>query len=228
MRLLLVEDEERLADALAHILKKNGYETDVSYEGETGLDNALSGIYDVIILDRMLPLMNGMDILRKIRESGMTTPVIFLTAVDGTSEKVRGLDLGADDYLVKPFSSEELMARIRALSRRKDKDLHDESYLSAGSLRYEPGTLTASYGDSEVKFTFKEGQLFEYLLSNKGISMSKEKIYEKIWGFEGESDISIIEIYIHHLRKKVQTLNCDVEIETIRGIGYRLKEGINV
>lgn len=224
MRLLLVEDEERLADALSHILKKHGYETDVSYNGEDGLDNALSGIYDVIILDRMLPGMSGMEIIKEIRKEGIGTPVIFLTAIDGISERVKGLDSGADDYLAKPFSTEELLARIRALLRRKEKDVQTGSDMVVGNIRYKPGLLTVFCENREIKLTFKEAQLFEFLLLNKDNTLSKDRLFDKVWGFNTDSDVTIVEIYIHHLRKKVSCENSGITIETIRGVGYRLKE----
>ncbi len=224
MRILLIEDEKILADTLVHVLKKHGYQTDVSYDGESGLDNALSDIYDVIVLDRMLPRMNGVDVIRGIRGEGITTPVIFLTAIGGVKEKITGLDAGADDYLVKPFSTEELLARIRALGRRKDKDIQETSIISAGSIRYNPNQLTVTCNEEEVKLTFKEAQLLELLLLNKNKILSKDKIFDKVWGFNTESEITIVEIYIHHLRKKVLWKNSGIQIETVRGVGYRLKE----
>ncbi|MCK5758772.1 MAG: response regulator transcription factor [Clostridiales bacterium] len=224
MRLLLVEDEKRLADALVHILKKHGYEVDISYDGDSGLDNALTGIYDVIILDRMLPGMNGIDVIAGIREEGISTPVIFLTAIGGINEKINGLDAGADDYLVKPFSNGELLARIRALGRRKDKDIQETNILSAGRIQYNSDQHIITCNDEEVKITFKEAQLLELLLLNKNQILSKDKIFDKVWGFNTESEITIVEIYIHHLRKKILWNDSGIKIETIRGVGYRLKE----
>lgn len=227
MRLLLVEDEKKLADALAHILKKHGYETDISYDGDEGLDNAMSDIYDVIILDRMLPGKNGIKILKLLRDEGIKTPVILLTAIDGISERINGLDAGADDYIVKPFSTEELLARIRALLRRVEKGIASENIMSVGNLQYNPELLMAFNEDIEIKLTFKEGQLFEFLSTNKNMILSKDRIFDKIWGFNTESDISIVEIYIHHLRKKVSSPQNGIEIETVRGVGYRLLEKTN-
>lgn len=224
MRLLLVEDEKRLADTLVHIFKKHGYEVDVSYDGDSGLDNALSDIYDVIILDRMLPGMNGIDIIAGIREEGITTPVIFLTAIGGINEKINGLDAGADDYLVKPFSNEELLARVRALGRRKNKDIQETDVLSAGNIKYNSDEHIVRCDDEEVKLTFKEAQLLELLLLNKNQILSKDKIFDKVWGFNTESEVTIVEIYVHHLRKKILWEDSDIKIETIRGVGYRLKE----
>ena len=224
MRLLLVEDEKRLADALSQILKKRGYETDVSYDGQDGLDNALSDIYDVIILDRMLPGMNGIEVIKNIRKEGLNTPVIFLTAIDGVSQRVTGLDAGADDYLVKPFSTDELLARIRALGRRKDKGLQETAELTAGNIIYNPGQHIVTCQGTEVKLTFKEAQLLELLLLNKNQVLPKDRIFDKVWGFNTESDITIVEIYVHHLRKKVSWENSGIRIETVRGVGYRLKE----
>jgi len=224
MRLLLVEDEINIADALAHILKKNKYEVDVFHDGEQGLDNALLDIYDLIILDRMLPSMNGGDILKSIRKNKIKTPVIFLTAMDGIAQRVEGLDYGADDYLVKPFSTEELLARIRALLRRKDNSINEINIISIGNTNYVPSTLIAKIGKKEIKLTFKEGQLFEYLILNKNLVLSKNKIFDKVWGFNSSSELTIVEIYIHNLRKKVAIEDSKIVIETIRGMGYRLKE----
>ncbi|MBN2852673.1 MAG: response regulator transcription factor [Clostridia bacterium] len=226
MRLLLVEDEVSLADALAHILKKHSYEVDVFYDGEEGLDNAILTIYDLIILDRMLPSMNGTEILKQIRKEGITTPVIFLTAMDGISDRVDGLDCGADDYLVKPFSTEELLARIRALLRRKEKDLQDINMIIVGNVEFTPSTLMVRINEYQSKLTFKEGQLLEYLIMNKGHVLSKEKLFDKIWGFNSDSEFTIVEIYIHNLRKKVVVKGAKISIDTIRGIGYRLKEDV--
>jgi len=224
MRLLLVEDEVNIADALAYILKKHKYEVDVFYDGQEGLYNALLDIYDLIILDRMLPSLNGLEILKEIRKEGIKTPVIFLTAMDAITDKVEGLDYGADDYLIKPFSSEELLARIRALLRRKENDIHDIDTITIGNLEFKPASLSVKINNIQKKLTFKEGQILEYLILNKGYVMSKDKIFDKVWGYESQADITIVEIYIHNLRKKVVTKGSNIIIETIRGLGYRLKE----
>ncbi|MFO7612808.1 MAG: response regulator transcription factor [Clostridia bacterium] len=224
MRLLLVEDEKNLAGALSGILKKEGYDTDVSFDGSNGLDNALSGIYDVIILDRMLPSMNGIDVLKEIRRAGLSTPVILLTAIDGAGERITGLDAGADDYLAKPFSTGELLARIRSVLRRNTKEMREGKDISAGGIRFDPGLLMVYCGGKEIKLTFKEGRLLELLLLNKGDCIPKDRIFDKVWGFNTDSEISIVEIYIHHLRKKLPEVDCGIVIETIRGIGYRLME----
>ena len=224
MRLLLVEDEVNIAEALAHILKQNKYEVDVFHDGEEGLYNALLNIYDLIILDRMLPSMKGTDILKNIRKNKINVPIIFLTAMDDISARVEGLDHGADDYLVKPFSTEELLARIRALLRRKDNDIKEMNIIIVGNVKYTPSTLIVEINKKEIKLTFKEGQLFEYLILNTNIVLSKDKIFDKVWGFNSASDLTIVEIYIHNLRKKIPTKDSKVVIETIRGMGYRLKE----
>jgi len=224
MRLLLVEDEVNIADALAHILKKHKYEVDVFYDGQDGLYNALLDIYDLIILDRMLPSINGIDILKEVRKEGLKTPVIFLTAMDAISDKVEGLDHGADDYLIKPFSSEELLARIRALLRRKENDIHDIDIITIGNLEFKPSSLSIKINNIQKKLTFKEGQILEYLILNKGYVMSKDKIFDKVWGFDSQAEITIVEIYIHNLRKKIVIKDSNIIIETIRGLGYRLKE----
>ena len=172
----------------------------------------------------MLPGMNGIDVIKNIRKEGLNTPVIFLTAIDGVSQRVTGLDAGADDYLVKPFSTDELLARIRALGRRKDKDLQETAEVAAGNIIYNPEQHLITCQGNEVKLTFKEAQLFELLLLNKNQVLSKDRIFDKIWGFNTESDITIVEIYVHHLRKKEFWENSGIRLETVRGIGYRLKE----
>ncbi len=222
MRLLLVEDEKMLADALAELLKRNGYHADVAYDGIKGAYEALTGIHDLIILDRMLPGMNGIEIIKKIRAAGLATPVIFMTALGGVSDRVEGLDAGADDYLVKPFSMQELLARIRAMLRRKESQLIQADNPFAGEVRYDPASLLAYVKGDETKLTRKEGQLLELLLLNKGNVLSREKIFDKVWGMEADRDETIMEIYIHRLRKKVAVGGSGISIDTVRGVGYRL------
>lgn len=223
MRILVVEDEIHLAEALTQILKKNNYIVDTVNDGESGLDNALSGIYDLILLDIMLPKMNGLDVLKQIRKEEITTPVILLTAKSEISDRVSGLDSGADDYLPKPFATEELLARIRAMSRRKGAVLPD-NILRFGDIELNPETLMLTCDKKEVKLILKESQLLELLISRKNAASSKELIIEKIWGFDSEVEHNHVEVYISFLRKKLQHLNSKVKINTVRGVGYTLQE----
>lgn len=222
MRILVVEDEIHLSEALSQILKKNNYTVDVVHDGEDGLDNALSGIYDIILLDIMLPKMDGLTILKHLRKEEIATPVILLTAKGDISDKVKGLDTGADDYLAKPFATEELLARIRALSRRKSEVIIDNT-LKIGSMELNPATLKLSMGDKEIKLILKESELLELLIIRKNAVTSKELIIEKIWGFDSEVEHNHVEVYISFLRKKLLFLDGDVEIKTIRGAGYILE-----
>lgn len=223
MRILIVEDEVHLAEALTQILRKNNYTVDTAYDGESGLDNALSDIYDLIVLDIMLPKMDGISVLRNIREEGLSTPVILLTAKGEISDKVAGLDSGADDYLAKPFATEELLARIRALSRRRGEVIVDNS-LKFGDIELNPSTLKLSRGSKEVKLILKESELLELLISRKNAATSKELIIEKLWGFDSDVEYNHVEVYISFLRKKLSFLNSDVKINTVRGVGYILEE----
>jgi DNA-binding response OmpR family regulator len=223
MRILIVEDELHLAEALTQILKKNNYTVDAVNDGEAGLDNALSDIYDLIILDIMLPKMDGLTILKNIRKEGIAAPVILLTAKGDISDKVTGLDSGADDYLAKPFATEELLARIRAMSRRKSEVLPDNS-LRFGDIELNTATLNLSRESKEVKLILKESQLLELLITRKNSASSKELIIEKLWGFDSEVEHNHVEVYISFLRKKLTYLDSKVSINTIRGVGYMLEE----
>lgn len=224
MRLLLVEDEKRLSDALVYVLKKNRYTVDAAYDGVTGEDMALSDIYDVIILDWMLPKKDGIRILKTIRAQGIKAPVLFLTARDTVENRVEGLDSGADDYLIKPFSNDELLARVRALSRRQGELLQNNT-LMAGNLTLDTSQCKVySVENMPIKLTLKECQLLELFMKNKGLVITKEQLLDRIWGFEMDSDYNNVEIYVHYLRKKLDNCEANVRISTIRGIGYCLEE----
>lgn len=225
MRILVVEDEIHLAEALAQILKKNNYTVDVSNDGEDGLDNALSGIYDVIVLDIMLPKMNGLEVLETLRSEGFDTPVILLTAKNDISDKVRGLDSGADDYLAKPFNTEELLARIRALGRRRGEIVANTNTISFADITLNTQTLKLTNGANEISLTLKESELLEHLMLHKGMVCSKEQIIEKLWGFESEAEANHVEVYISFLRKKLAFVHSKAAINTVRGVGYTLAEG---
>lgn len=223
MKILLVEDEKRLADALVHLLKKNGYVVKSTGDGEEGLEMALTGVYELLILDRMLPKLDGLQILREFREAGLEAPVLFLTAKDTPKDRVEGLDLGADDYLVKPFSIEELLARIRALTRRKDKKLISK-IISIADLLFDPLRCQVTRGKELIHLSVKESMLLELLVTNCGQVVTRERIFEKVWGYCSETEISNVDLYIHYLRKKTKT----PYIKTVRGIGYCFEVQENV
>lgn len=227
MRLLLVEDEERLSEALAYILKKNKYGVDTALDGISGQQMAESGIYDIIILDRMLPGKDGISVLKELRKKGLKTPVLFLTAKDTVKDRVEGLDAGADDYLVKPFSTDELLARLRALGRRQS-DLFQGEKLEIGSLVLYPTRSEAECGDGLVRLTLKETQLLELFIRNKGQVITRDQILDRVWGLDSEVEMNNVEIYIYYLRKKLEPIKSCVRIETIRGIGYCLREVADV
>ena len=222
MRILLVEDEIQLSEALGAILEKNNYTVDRVFDGEDGLDYILSDIYEVIILDIMLPKMNGLEVLKEARKEGIATPVILLTAKGEVSDKVTGLDCGADDYLPKPFYTEELLARIRALSRRKGEVLSDNS-LVFKDIILNMGTLELSCNDKSVKLTAKESGLLEVLINRSGMISNKDDIISKLWGFESEAEHNNVEVYVSFLRRKFSYLKSNVIIKAIRNMGYILE-----
>lgn len=222
MKLLVVEDEMQLADALTEILKRNMYTVDTVYDGIDGLDNALTGIYDGIILDIMLPRMNGIEILRNIRREKIHTPVLLLTARSEVEDKINGLDCGADDYLTKPFVTGELLARVRAMTRRKG-EIVDDNKLEFNGLELNKNTCSIIYAGNDVKLSLKEYQIMEMLIANPKRILPKERIIEKIWGYESDVEYNNIEVYISFLRKKIAVLSAPVQIKTARGIGYSLE-----
>ncbi|MBM7870460.1 DNA-binding response OmpR family regulator [Clostridium pascui] len=223
MKLLLVEDEKQLSEALTQILKKDKYLVDAVFNGEDGLDYALTDIYDVIILDIMIPKLNGLEVLKKIREENIYTPVILLTAKGQVADKVRGLDLGADDYLPKPFEPEELLARLRALCRRKGEIINDDvlSFLDF-SLNLSTYILESKSGN--VRLALKEIEILKYFLLRPQRVVNKEELITKVWGFESEVENNNIEVYISFIRKKLNYVGSKAKISTIRGVGYKLEE----
>ena len=219
MNILLVEDEIRLADALGQLLKIQGYHVDISNIGVKGQNMAETNIYDVIILDRMLPDMDGIDLLKSIRVTGISTPVIFLTAKDTINNKIEGLDAGADDYLIKPFDSNELLARVRALSRRTSQ-LSSDTVITVGKLSLNMQQLEVTCNEEIIKLTRQEAQLLELFMRNKNLTLKKELIFDRVWGFEQEAEISNVELYVFYLRKKIDFLKYGTSLDTIRGVGY--------
>ena len=224
MRILVVEDEYSLADAMGEALKRENYMVDISYEGNSALDIALSRIYDIIILDLMLPNLNGLEILKYIREEKISSYVMIFTAKEELDDKVKGLDYGADDYMTKPFHIRELLARIRAVSRRNG-DIDDYT-LSFADLKLNLKTCDILNTNNSQYMTLsgKEFALMEFLFRNKNQVVNREQIAERIWGYDNDSQYNNVEVYVSFLRKKIKFLESNVRIKAIRGIGYMLEE----
>lgn len=224
MRIMIAEDEEKLADALVQIFAKNKMTADAFGNGIDALDNALTGIYDVIVLDIMMPGMNGIEVLRKIRAEGMDTPVLMFTAKDEISDKVKGLDSGADDYLTKPFATEELLARVRALGRRSSAAIVNSDVITCGDLSLDTAAYELSCGKNSLKLGLKEFSIMELLMKNSGRVLSKETLITKIWGYDSDAEYNNVEVYISFLRKKLDFIKSNAAIKTVRGVGYSLEE----
>ncbi|GHV06549.1 DNA-binding response regulator [Clostridia bacterium] len=222
MKVLYVEDEKNMARAVAQVLKKNNYSVDLAHDGEDGLDLAASGVYDVVILDIMLPKLDGISILREMRNQNVTTPVILLTAKGETEDKIVGLDSGADDYLAKPFQTDELMARLRALGRRKEL-IVTNNVLVFGDIELNYNALDLFGNGQTFHLTLKESQLLELLIINKKQAISTETIIEKVWGWDSDAEDSHVQVQVAFLRKKLSLLSKLVKIKTVRGIGYMLE-----
>lgn len=222
MRILIVEDEYSLADAVTAILKKEQYFVDAVYDGRDGLDYALSGIYDLILLDIMLPKMNGLDVLKEIRKNNISTPVMLLTAKSEIDDKIKGLDCGADDYLTKPFNKGELLARVRALTRRKGEIPSNE--LIFGDIVLNQSTYELCCGTQSLKLGAKEFRIMQMLMFAPKNIISKDEFIEKIWGYDSEAEYNSIEVYISFLRKKLGAIKSTVQIKASRGIGYYIEE----
>jgi DNA-binding response OmpR family regulator len=221
MHILIVEDEVRLAEALGQIMKEQKYTVDIVHDGAVGLDYGMSDLYDVIVLDVMLPKRNGFDVVRDLRANRITTPVLLLTAKDEITDRVTGLDCGADDYMVKPFSSEELLARVRALSRRQGEVVINE--LTFADLSLNLSTYSLSCGSKSVHLGYKEYEVLKLLMSNSKLVVPKEDLIVKVWGMESDAEDNNVEAYISFLRKKFFFLGSRVSIGTLRKIGYRLE-----
>lgn len=221
MRILIVEDEVRLASSLQDLLELGGYSADISHDGESGLDNALTGIYDVVLLDVMLPKLDGFTVLRRMRAAGNATPVLMLTARSEVADKVEGLDCGADYYLTKPFEPQELLACIRALTRRQP-ELRGVDLLEYGDLKLDKSAFSLSCGERSVRLSRKEYDMMELLMRNRDLILTKETLLLKIWGYESDAEDNNVEVYISFLRKKLEHLHSGVKIKTIRMVGYCL------
>jgi DNA-binding response OmpR family regulator len=222
MRILIIEDELHLSEALTQILKKANFTVDTALDGEIGLDDALTNIYDLILLDIMLPKIDGLSILKELRKENINTPVLLLTARNQVDDRVKGLNLGADDYLAKPFAQEELIARIHALLRRKGNPIINEQ-LCIGNIILDYQNLTLSCNDKNITLTLKESELLQFLIIRKSSITPKDMLIEKLWGFNSEADSNNVEVYISFIRKKLKHLNSNVFIKTSRGLGYSLE-----
>ena len=220
MRILLVDDERRLADGVRRGLEAEGMVVDVAHDGATGLDMASDADYDVIVLDVMMPGLNGYRVCQALRADGDHTPVLFLTAKDGEWDEVEGLDTGGDDWLTKPFSFPVLIARLRALARRGARER--PAVLEAGDLTLDPAARQAFRGEQEITLTAREMAVLDFLLRRRGEVVTRQEIIANIWGDSFTGDANIIEVYIGHLRAKVDRPFGRHAIETVRGVGYRL------
>lgn len=224
MRILLVEDEKYLSAAICKMLKQEHFITDAVYTGPDGVDYALFGEYDAMILDVMLPGMDGFAVLEKIRREGVNTPVLMLTARGDVKDRIKGLETGADYYLTKPFEKEELIACLRAITRRKDDQIIQTLSFGDITLSEKDASLACSSSGQDIKLGAKEYQLMELFLRNPGQILSKETIIERVWGYESEADYNNIEVYISFLRKKLTFLDSSVKIKNKRGLGYSLND----
>ncbi len=222
MRILLAEDERDLNDIITQKLTSDGYSVDSCYDGEEAIDVLSYTDYDAVILDIMMPKADGFAVLNSLRAAGKTTPVLFLTARDSVSDRVRGLDSGANDYLVKPFSFEELTARLRAMTRTSFGSV--SNILSVGDLTLDCASHVVKRGEREITLSAKEYALLEYLMHNKGVVLSREKIENHIWNFDYEGGTNVVDVYISYLRRKIDGGSEKKLIHTVRGRGYVLRE----
>lgn len=221
MRILIVEDETRLAETLRQLMEDQRYQADMVGDGADGVDYSLTGQYDLIILDVMLPKVDGFEVARRLRSAHISTPILMLTARDDISDKIGGLDCGADDYMTKPFDSGELMARVRALTRRQGEVLGD--VLKVGDLSLECSSRLLRVGERSVRLGFKEFEVMRLLMVNSRAVVSKETLIAKIWGLDSEAEDNNVEVYISFLRKKLAYLGSRIAISTVRKVGYYLE-----
>ena len=223
MRILLAEDEKRMAEALTALLKQEKYDVDAVEEGEEALYALESGIYDMAILDVMMPKKNGFEVAKSARAKGIKIPILMLTAKSQLEDKVLGLDCGADDYLTKPFQSEELLARVRALGRRSGNFQEENLQFGDLSLDKAMACLSCSSSGETVRLSEKELKILEYMFGNQGKIISREQLAVKIWGYEGEAEYNNVEVYMSFTRKKLAFVGSRMEIKAVRGLGYELR-----
>ncbi|MCI8291159.1 MAG: response regulator transcription factor [Clostridia bacterium] len=222
MKVLIVEDDKILSDTIKQCIEKN-YNVEQAYDGYEGYMFAKGNIYDIIILDLMMPEMNGYEVLSKLRSNGILTPVLILTAKDSLNDKVKGLNLGADDYLVKPFEREELLARLEAIIRRNN-GFFIKDILEFKDLKLNLKNRKVYIKDEEIILQGKQFDLLEYLINSKGTIITKEQIFDKIWGFDSDTSTNVIEVYASGLRKELKKYGYDKYIKTLRGVGYILSD----
>lgn len=221
MRILLVEDEKRMAQALCEILRLEKCDVDHCADGPDGQDAIETGVYDIVILDVMLPRKNGFDIAREVRKKGIRTPILMLTAKSELDDKVAGLDMGADDYLTKPFMTKELLARLRALGRRSRNT--PDGALSFGDIALSAGTSSLICGENSVRLSDREFRILEYLITNQGRILTWEQLAVKIWGYDSDAEYNNVEVYMSFARRKLSFVKAKTEIKAVRGVGYELR-----
>ncbi len=226
MNILIIEDEFSLADAVAETLKNESFNVCIKTNGEDGENEALTNNYDLIILDVMLPKKDGFEILKYLRQEKIMTPVIMLTAKSEIDDKLNGLEHGADDYITKPFAMRELMARIKAVLKRANK-LETTDYLEYGDLSLDVKNAKLKSRDNEIQISGKELDLLEYFLLNKNQILSRESLFERIWGYESDTEYNNVEVYVTFLRRKLKLIDSKVNIKAVRGVGYKLEEVID-
>jgi two-component system, OmpR family, response regulator CiaR len=227
MRILVVEDDQPLMEAIVNVLKDEFYEVDLAENGTDGLYLAESSIHDLIVLDVMLPGMNGIAIVQRLRKLSNAVPILLVTAKDAVEDRVKGLDAGADDYLVKPFAVEELLARIRALLRRHGK-LGLENECAYGPIYVDFSKYDVLVHETPLNLTLKEYELLKFLVTNAEQILTREQIFDRIWGFQSDAVLNIVDVYVHHVRRKLAQQECGEYIQTVRGVGYMLKGNVDV
>jgi two-component system response regulator CiaR len=223
MKILVVEDDVLLLKTIRALLEEEGYTVDGTGRGEEGCYLAVNGIYDLLVLDIMLPEMDGLKIIRHVRENQVVTPVLFLTAKDSVEDRVGGLDSGADDYMTKPFEVPELLARVRALLRRRGT-VDQEAGLEYGRLSLSSRAKVASFGDQPMELSLKEFELLEYMVRNREQILTREQICLRVWGLDSDVGSNVVDVYVYYLRKKLKAFDYEHIIHTIRNVGYMLKE----
>lgn len=225
-KILIVEDESKIARFVELELKHEGYEVEIASDGRTGLEKALSGSVDLVVLDVMLPELNGIQVCQEIRKSGSRIPIIMLTAKDDVMDKVEGLDNGADDYMTKPFAIEELLARIRvALSRKtQSKEENNEKVYIVGKLKLDANKYEVFYGQEQVALTKKEFMLLHYLIQHRNVAVSREELLSNVWEYDYLGDTNVVDVYIRYVRQKIDDRFGEKIINTVRGVGYIVKD----
>ncbi len=223
-RILLVEDEEKLARFVELELTHEGYQVEKAFDGRTGLELAEKGGFDLLLLDIMLPGLNGLEVLRRLRKEGSAVPVIMLTARDAVMDKVTGLDMGADDYVTKPFSIEELLARIRAALRKQTVQKKEDSLLSCADLTVDVSRHRVTRGGKEIELTGREFSLLQFFMENKTIVLSRDQLLEKVWGYDYLGETNVVDVYVRYLRGKIDEGFEPKLLQTVRGVGYVLRD----